>query len=179
MVTGMLTSAQNILQVLYSATSSKLSDKREYPFVSRLVAPGDANGEVGGMVAMLRGFGWDRISIIATDSTYSKDYVNAFNRLWADYEISSSETVVLNDNGTVNEESLRLALKKIPVNDPVRNSRVILLIAYNDEAYSILKIAQEMKFQEDTIWVGPAAWLVAIHLVVSTFQFHHNQVILG
>jgi ABC-type branched-subunit amino acid transport system substrate-binding protein len=157
-ITGMITTSYLIPHILYSASSVRLSDKSEFPYISRLVPPGDARGSPGAMVAMLRGFGWVRVSIIATNSMHSKDYVSQFNALWDGNEIATSETVDLNKDGTVDEESLRLALKKIPVNDPVRNSRVILLLANSDEAYSILKIANEIGFQDDTIWIGPAAW---------------------
>jgi ABC-type branched-subunit amino acid transport system substrate-binding protein len=158
LVTGMITNAEKIVQVTPTAKSTELSDQSRFAFVSRLVAPSNENGEVGAMVAMLREFGWSRISIISTDSDYSKDYVNEFKHEWKDFQIVTSEIVTLNENDTVNEESVGMVLKNIPVDDPSRNSRVILLVAYNDQAFQILQIADKIRFQVDTIWVGPGSW---------------------
>jgi ABC-type branched-subunit amino acid transport system substrate-binding protein len=158
LVTGMITNAKKIVQTTPTATSTELNDKSAYSLVSRLAAPSDENGEVGAMVTMLQEFGWSRLSIISTDSEYSKDYVNEFKQKWKDNEIVTSEIVTLHDNDTVNEASVEMVLDKIPVDDPSRNSRVILLVAYNEQAYKILQIAYMSRFQVDTIWVGPGAW---------------------
>jgi Receptor family ligand binding region len=58
----------------------------------------------------------------------------------------------------VDYDSVKMALSNIPVNDTTRNSRIIVLVAYKTEAFSILKFANEMGFQNDTVWVGPSSW---------------------
>jgi ABC-type branched-subunit amino acid transport system substrate-binding protein len=158
LVTGMITNAEKIVQVTPTATSTELNEKESFPLVSRLVAPSDENGEVGAMIAMLQEFGWSRITIISTDSEYSNNYVNEFKHEWKDYEITTSEIVTLHENGTVDEESVKMVLDDIPVDDPSRNSRVILLVAYNEQACKILQIADMIDFQKDTIWIGTGAW---------------------
>ena len=37
---------------------------------------------VGAIIAMLRSFGWEKIGILATDTLFSKDSVNAFKKSW-------------------------------------------------------------------------------------------------
>jgi ABC-type branched-subunit amino acid transport system substrate-binding protein len=156
--TGWLTSYDDVAQVTHVASSSRLSDKKEFPWMSRLVSPDDERGEVGAMVALLRGFEWDRVSIISTDSAYANNYVNELKRLWVNYDIATSQIVTLNEDGSLNKDSVYMALEKIPVNDPTTNSKIIVLVAYIDEAYSILEIAQQTQFQEDTIWVASSTW---------------------
>jgi ABC-type branched-subunit amino acid transport system substrate-binding protein len=156
--TGKITSTDKIVQVTPIASSTMLSEKSYFPFVSRLVAPGNQDGEVGAMVAMLIGFGWERISIISTDSQYSKAYVYEFKQLWNQYEIASHEVIPFNDNHSIHEESMRLALTNTLIDDPNRNSRVVLLLAYSKAAYTIIKIAEKLQLKKDTIWVGTGSW---------------------
>jgi hypothetical protein len=114
---------------------------------------------------MLRMFGWDRVSIISTDTQFAKDLSTDFQRLWVgehsdasgvwEGELQYSHTVIIDANGTVNTDSVRQGLAGMPT-DPASKSRVVILNAHNQHGYPILKIAQEMNFQPDTIWVG--AW---------------------
>eukprot|EP00980_Cylindrotheca_fusiformis_P028940 scaffold22680_cov107-Cylindrotheca_fusiformis.AAC.9 len=154
---------EEVNQVSPSATSSRLTDKEEFPFFSRLVAPDDATGEVGALVASLQWFGWDRVSILSTDTLYAKDYVNEFRSLWETEavggEIAYSNIVRLNPNGELNMDSVDQALNQIPTGDPASNSRIVLLIAQNQHAYPILKRASETGFQPDTVWVGTSSWV--------------------
>jgi ABC-type branched-subunit amino acid transport system substrate-binding protein len=163
-------------QVSPSANSAQLNakllgtnDTEEFPYFSRLVAPNDDRGETGALVAMLRYFKWDRVTILATDRQFSKDSATAFRKLWAgDHndasgkwtgEISYSDTIRLKTDGTVDESSVRQALSGVPVDDPITNSQIILVLAHNQHAYPILKIAALSEFQPDTIWIGPSAWV--------------------
>jgi len=164
-----ISSLENIAQVSPSATSAKLSDKEEYATFSRMVSPDDARGQVGAMVNMLRSFGWSRITILNTDTKYAKDFANEFQKLWLvkrigksgevwDGEIYYSKTFLLDDNGQVDMNSVQQVLQGVPTEDPRINSKVILLISHETHAYPILQKANVMKFQPDTIWVGPQAW---------------------
>jgi ABC-type branched-subunit amino acid transport system substrate-binding protein len=155
--TGWVTTEENVLQVT-TATSSKLSDKSIYPFSSRLGAPADASGEVGALVAMLQGFGWERVSIIYTELQNSEDYITEFQKLWyaKGFKIAWSESITVKNDDTLDEASLQNALKNIDEKDP---SRVILLVAYNTYAYQILKTAWEQDFRKESIWVGSSAWV--------------------
>jgi ABC-type branched-subunit amino acid transport system substrate-binding protein len=159
--TAVLTTKFKIIQVSPSASSNSLEGKHKFPFFSRLVASVDI--QASAMVAMLQHFNWTRVSIIATDSEYAKSYVEAFRSNWNNasqlHEIVRSELVTLNQYETVNQESVKLALEHIPVDDPLINSRVILLVAYDEQAFSILKTAYETAFQPDTIWVGTETWI--------------------
>jgi ABC-type branched-subunit amino acid transport system substrate-binding protein len=162
---GWLTTEEQIVQATPTASATELSDKDKFPFMTQLVAPGDERGEVGAMVAMLEGFGWSRVSILHTDSEYATNYVKEFLSLWEGRGklIVSSQLIKLNGGSncmdSVDEISAITAFNKIPTNKPSINSRVVLLVAYNEEASTILKIAQEISFQSDTIWVGPVTWI--------------------
>jgi ABC-type branched-subunit amino acid transport system substrate-binding protein len=67
---------EQVTQVSPASTSSRLSNKEEFPFFSRMVAPDDSRGEVGALVSTLRWFGWQRVTILSTDTLYAKDYVS-------------------------------------------------------------------------------------------------------
>lgn len=109
---------------------------------------------------MLRHFGWDRVSILSTDTQFAKDFSTELQSLWVGMhnddsgewlgDLAYSHTVIINDNGTVNEDSVRQGLAGMPMDD----SRVIILNAHNQHAYPILQIAQELNFQPDTIWIS-------------------------
>lgn len=181
---------EHVPQISPASTSSRLSNADDFPYFNRVVAPDNDRGEVGALVAVLRGFGWDRVTILATDTTFASDLANEFRNLWVgdhygqygednrdndhgyvfdddnigprEYywrgSVAASPIVRLQADNTVDAASVRQALLEIPTDDPTINSRVILLAAQNQHAYPILKIAHEMGFQPDTIWVGPSAW---------------------
>ncbi|KAI2502805.1 hypothetical protein MHU86_11629 [Fragilaria crotonensis] len=167
---GRITNLDNVTQISPSSTSQKLGDKGDFPLFSRLVGPSSSEGEVGAMVAMLRSFGWDRVTILATDTQYAKDYTTAFEELWKgqhqndgneqwEGKVAYSSTITFDAEGKVDADSVTKALKGVPTDDPTKNSRVILLVADASEAYPILQQAGEQGFQPDSIWVGPQSWV--------------------
>jgi ABC-type branched-subunit amino acid transport system substrate-binding protein len=166
-----LGSLDNVPVVSPSASTPALSSKEYYPLFSRLLPPDDKTGEVGALVTLLRSFGWDRISIINTDNEYTTDLVTHLKGAWEGKqqdgedefigEIGYSGTVKLTTVGgseQVDPDSVEQVLRNIPVNKPAINSKVIVLAAHHQHAFPILKMAQEMNIQEDTIWIGLNAW---------------------
>ena len=155
---------EQVTQVSPSSTSSKLSDKTKYPFFSRVVSA----EETKGLVSMLRSFGWNRVTVLNTDTEYGNDLSTEFRSLWeGEHEDSSgtwkgevaySHAIKIDPDFSVNEDSVRQALDGVPTDDPTINSRVIVLLAHDEHTYPILKIATETNFQPDTIWVGTLAW---------------------
>jgi len=170
---------EGVPQLSPASNSARLSDDTEFPFFSRLLAPNDERGEVGALVALLREFGWERIAIISTDTQFSKDLVTEFRRLWAgDHDDASgpwtgsvaySDTLRIDNDGKLSEESLQQVLKSVPVDDPSTNSRIILLVAHSQHAFHVLKEAAVTGFQPDTVWVGPSSW--AGRSTDATFNF--------
>jgi ABC-type branched-subunit amino acid transport system substrate-binding protein len=158
-------SGENVPVVSPASNSPVFSDKEQFPLVSTLVAPADARGEAGALAALCEKFGWDRVSIILTDSKYSQNLATAFKGLWQESggrQIAYSNEIRLNTTGdadVVIEESVLQVLEEVPTDNPVINSRVILLIAHDQHAYDILRIAHREGFQKDTIWVGSGAWV--------------------
>ena len=111
---------------------------------------------------MLHALKWQRVTILATDTTFSKDLVNEFRRLWVqerDGEVAYSDTIRINADGTVNMDSIRQVLGGVPTDDPTINSRIIFLAAHSQHAFPILRYAHESNFQPDTVWVGPSSWI--------------------
>ena len=101
-------------------------------------------------------FGWDRVTIINTDSAYAKDLATSFQRLWTG-EVAYSATAKLLSNGDIDVSSVEKVLKEAPLDDPINNSKVVLLIAHNQHAFPILEIAKGY-FPAETFWVAPDAW---------------------
>ena len=171
MAVAQIAGLEAVPQVSQSATSAKMSVVGKFPYFSRVVAPGDGRGEVGAMVATLRSFGWGRVSILSTDTDYAKDIANEFRRLWLvreeddegsltwEGQIGYENTVVLDENGSVDIASVRQALDSVPTDDPTVNSRIIILLAHDQHAFPILETAGEMNFQSDTVWIGTAGWV--------------------
>ena len=155
---------EQVPQVSMGSTSKKLSDKEEFPFFSRVTSSLEANA----LISLLRHFDWDRVTILRTDTQYASDLSTEFERLWiGDHSddtgawtgsVPYSHTIVINENDEVNADSIRQALEGAPTGDPTVNSRIVLLIAHDQHAYHILKQANEMDFQKDTVWVGTGAW---------------------
>jgi hypothetical protein len=164
---GRLATLERIPQISPWATSSKLRDESEFPFFNRMVGVDDGTGQIAGLVSMLRLFGWQRVSIIATDTQYAKDVLVEFQRLWVGVhndetgtwkgEIAYSASVAVDYNGDLDGRSVTNVLENVPTDDPTINSRVILLIAYVEHAAEIL--SQMDKFvHPDTIWIDVASW---------------------
>mmetsp|Transcript_1300 Transcript_1300/g.2122 ORF Transcript_1300/g.2122 Transcript_1300/m.2122 type:complete len:463 (+) Transcript_1300:78-1466(+) len=161
-----LAGLDGVTQVSPASTAKELSDKSEYPFFARTVASNQFSAKA--IVATFRGFSWDRVSILQTDTVFSTGLSTDFQQLWTgehddesgvwEGDIAYSHSIMINQDETVNEESVRRALNGVPTDDPINNSRVILLIAHDQHAFSVLKTATEMTFQPDTIWIGVDAW---------------------
>eukprot|EP00529_Nitzschia_sp_RCC80_P024280 CAMPEP_0113504324 /NCGR_PEP_ID=MMETSP0014_2-20120614/34653_1 /TAXON_ID=2857 /ORGANISM="Nitzschia sp." /LENGTH=442 /DNA_ID=CAMNT_0000399423 /DNA_START=37 /DNA_END=1362 /DNA_ORIENTATION=+ /assembly_acc=CAM_ASM_000159 len=169
---------EGVPQVSFSSSSAALSDKDEYPYFSRVGPTDNANGQVGAIVKLLRSMCWDTVSIIQTDTDYSEGLANEFKRLWLDKDSDADSpttenncdrttpwegqvvyesTILLTQDNTVDDVSARSALQNFQRNGI--NSRIILLLAHDDDAYPILRTAREINFQPDTIWVGPDGWV--------------------
>lgn len=170
MAIARLCAVEDIPIVSATATSVKLSNKNEYSTFSRLAAPDDQTGQVGGLVLLLKSFGWRRITIINTDTQYTKDIALELSSAWKqkhvaddgtefEGEVVYTDTIKLIDTKTVSDFSVKQVLNGIPVNDPKRNSRVIVMFAHHQHAFPILKIAHEIGFQPDTIWIGVSGWI--------------------
>ena len=155
---------EGIPQVSPSSTSAKLSNPDDYPFFSRTVSPDTDQGQVGALVALLREFGWERVSIVNTDVQYARELATEFKRLWEgvlDLDIANQITPIKIDveSGDVQRDSVLQALEGIPTDDPEINSRIILLFAHADHAFQILEVAHTTDFQTDSVWVGPEGWV--------------------
>ena len=101
-------------------------------------------------------FGWDRVTIINTDTAYAKDMSTSFQRLWTG-EVAYSATVKLMPNGDIDVPSVKKVLREAPLDDPINNSKVILLMGHSQHAFPILEIAKDY-FPAETFWVAPDAW---------------------
>jgi ABC-type branched-subunit amino acid transport system substrate-binding protein len=165
---------ERVPQLSATANSAKLSNDLEFPYFSRLVAPNDERGEVGALIAMLRAFNWDRVTILSTDTAFAKDLTTEFKKSWNGPhnekqqqpetdewfgQVSHSDTIRLTADDTVDEESVQQVLEGVPVEDPANNSRIILVLAHTEHAFRILELATAAQFQPDTIWVGPSSWV--------------------
>ena len=187
MAVGRVTALENVPQVSPASSTPVLSDKRQFPSFSRLVAPSTADGEVGAMVSVLRSFGWNRVTILSTDSQYAKDFTTRFEDLWREKqehgdeagEIAYTYTITIDLEGQVEKDSVEKALDGVPIEDPVKNSRVILLVADIAHSYPILQIARAREFQPDTIWVGSGSWAGRILPNGTNFDFPPDPGYLG
>ncbi|CAB9505298.1 Glutamate receptor, metabotropic 8 [Seminavis robusta] len=169
MAVARLSGIENIPILSPSASSAKLSSTIGYPTFSRMMAADNEAGLVGATVSLIRAFGWNRISIINTDTQYASDHSIQLSNAWRGEhggddpfvgEIAFTDTIELNSSsGQVDQSSVRRVLSFVPTDKSKVNSRVIVLIAHHDHAFAILKTATEMKFQPDTIWIGASAWI--------------------
>ncbi len=155
---------EGVPQISPESVALELSDHEKFPFFGRV----RSTDGVKAFIAMLRGFGWQRVSLLQTDDVYAIDFSSTFQQDWIGShedesgewkgEIGYSTTISLDGNGLIDEDSARKALDGVPTDDPSKNSRVILLIAQPHQAFPILRLAKELDFQRDTVWVGPSAW---------------------
>ena len=155
---------EEVPQVSPSSNAAQLSNSDEFPFFSRLVAPNNGQGEVGALVVMLQSLGWNSVSILATETEFSKDFAGEFRTLWTqtseENEIRHSDTLRMTPDGNLDMEYLERALKTLPgKSEPTRSSRIILLIAHVDDALPVLRMAQDILPKDDgNVWVGPSTW---------------------
>ena len=151
-------------QISFASTSAELSDDEDFPYFARTVSP----DESAAIVAALRGFGWDRMTLLFTDTPYAQGLATSVKRLWTGSHndesgawtgtVAYSYTLGMKQDGSIDDDSVRQALEGVPTDDPTINSRVVLLISHDQDAFHVLRIAAETEFQPDTIWVGCPAW---------------------
>lgn len=164
MAMASLASAENIALLSPAATNPKLTSNKEVHTSSRLVAPDDASGQAGALVSLLRSFGWDRISIVNTDTPYGLDFAVELARAWEENEdgfkgeIGPGGTVQVGESGEVDPGSVQHLLTNWPVNNPSTNCRIVVLLAHHEHADQFLKLANEVKFQPDTVYIGVDGW---------------------
>jgi hypothetical protein len=94
--------------------------------------------------------------------------VNEFRKSWVgkhNHSVGHTDTILLiddeveNDIKRVDPESVQQTLRGVPTDDPKVNSRIIFLAAHAEHAFEIIQAAHAMKFQPDTVWVGPSSWV--------------------
>lgn len=169
-----LAAVENIPMLSPASSSVKLSNKDEFPTFSRLAAPDDSTGQVGALISLLRSFGWDRISLINTDTQFTKDIALELSSAWKgqhfgndsfEGEVAYSSTIKLDPKtDLIDRESAIRVLNAVPVDNPSVNSRIIVLFAHHQHAFPILKIAKQLNFQPDTIWLGASEWIGRVPL---------------
>ena len=111
------------------------------------------------------------MTVIGTDTQYSRDMITKFQEAWAGADnateegstgwtgdIAYSYVISLDSNRAMSDESVLQALDGVPTDNHVVNSRAVLLIATADHASRILNLALETNFQPDTIWIGSDGW---------------------
>ena len=151
-------------QISPTSSSAKLSDTDEFPLFARLISA----HEVKALVSLFRSFGWERISVLYTDTQYSQDLATTFQNIWngphsdasGSWEgvVPYSQSLLIQQDGTVDPDSIDRALQGAPTDDPSINSRIMLLIAHERHAFAVLEQAKRVEFQPDTIWVGTDGW---------------------
>ena len=109
------------------------------------------------MVATLDLLGWNRVTILNTDTAYAKDMTTAFQGLWKG-EIAYLATVKIRPDGTVDFDSMDGAFEGIPFGDPTYvHCKVVVLMGHDQHVYDILEHAR-LFFGEETFYVGPEGW---------------------
>eukprot|EP00538_Stauroneis_constricta_P000233 CAMPEP_0119552200 /NCGR_PEP_ID=MMETSP1352-20130426/5261_1 /TAXON_ID=265584 /ORGANISM="Stauroneis constricta, Strain CCMP1120" /LENGTH=1034 /DNA_ID=CAMNT_0007598393 /DNA_START=93 /DNA_END=3197 /DNA_ORIENTATION=- len=164
---------EDIPQISMSSTSASFTENgNDYPLFSRTVSPDNESGQVGAMVGMLRGLGWNQVQIVTTDKQFSKDLANRFRSLWEQdgegtaYQATSITLIDDPDDAdeeVVDPQSVQQVLKSLPGRDSEQNSRVILLLAHDEHASQIIEMAdKDSLVREDAIWVAPQAWAARV-----------------
>ncbi len=133
------------------------SDKDQFSNLSRVVSPDDMRGQVGAIIQTMDLFDWNSAIIINTDTPYAKDLATSYRENW-NGDVPYVATVQLNNDGSIDENSVYRALKEAPHDDPANNSKVVILIAHSQHAFPILKMAKDI-FPKETFFMGPQAWV--------------------
>ena len=158
MAVAQIATLEQVPQISPASTTSQLSNKYRYPYFSRTVSPDDERGEVAALISMLDYFGWNKVGIIATDTSYATDLSTQFQDLFQG-DVAYYRTVTFGNNGSsISQESIERVLESVPTDNPAANSRVILLFGHDSDVYPILKTVKETGFQPETIWIGLLAW---------------------
>lgn len=133
---------EQVPQISMSSTSWELSN---YPYFYRTVASEGTGGGLGALVNLFRTFGWTRIGVLYTETTWARDTAGHFAAFWTGEhppqderdawtgDIAYSYPISLTLNGSVSMESVRQAFAEIPVDDPAVNSKIILLLCHVGE----------------------------------------------
>jgi hypothetical protein len=82
MAVASVASLEQLPQISFSATSPRLSNKKDFPYFFRTVTPDGLKGGVGAVVQLMRVFGWERVMILHTSKPWSYDTATQFSRAW-------------------------------------------------------------------------------------------------
>lgn len=144
-----------------------LSNPVNFPFFSR-TAPPDSEQSLA-MVALLRHFGWLRVSILNTELSYSQDFTNAFSNHWKGEHDAAAETLtgridgldtILTDvDNKLLAESLDKALDALEGQAAEVGGRIVLLPMHSEHVWDVLKAACTRSALSETVWVGTDAWI--------------------
>ncbi|KAI2504503.1 hypothetical protein MHU86_9908 [Fragilaria crotonensis] len=166
--------ALEYVPVVSMSSTSQLSDDDDFKNFFLTVAPDDARGQVGALVALFRSLGWDRVSVICTDTHYSRDMITKSGEAWVGNHsatpeeggnawtrttIAYSHTISLQGNGDFSDESVLLGLKGMRTKKPLVKSPIIVAMATPDHASRIQGLATQTHFQPDTIWNASGGWV--------------------
>ena len=183
---AVLSSVQQVPQVSPASSSAELSDKKQYPYFSRLIGPDSAQGQAGALVALLRSFQWSHVGVVITDEQYSRDLANEFQDLWRKQKLEGDTTTaggsiaytysIRLNKDKVDPTSVQTFLSDSAVTDRKSNSRVIVLIARERHALAIVQQARlngdDAGFPPEPIWIGTDAW---VGRVPKEFQSNFEQ----
>lgn len=88
------------------------------------------------------------------DKPWAVGFGTVMTRVWlaTGGTVEHTHTIAVKGDQTIDLNSLDQAFVNFPSQHKHGNSRVIMLNAHNQDAYTILKHAKAIDFQPDTIW---------------------------
>ena len=159
MLTALVAETHEVPMVGYGCTSPALSNRVNFPFFSRVVAPDSY--EAPYMAKMVRAIGWNHVAILHGSENYGKSFAASF----ASQCPAENITVVLTHefvSFTSTQDQLRAPLERIRAS----GARVILLAATSVDAYAVIKAADALGLTGPSTgytWLGPDGWMSLSH----------------
>lgn len=144
------------MQVIYGASSEKLSNTELYPSFYRTV-PSDKN-LVEAVALLLNEFGWNWIATIGSDDEYGRGAQGLFLSIAGNHSICIAfEGLIPRDLAdpkakTQLEDTIQL-INKTKVN-------IIVLFAFSQAAQALLEHSIRMGLSEK-VWIGTEAWMLS------------------
>ncbi|KAM8764080.1 LOW QUALITY PROTEIN: metabotropic glutamate receptor 6 [Rhynchonycteris naso] len=141
-----------IPQISYASTAPELSDSTRYDFFSRVVPPDSYQAQA--MVDIVRAFGWNYVSTLASEGNYGESGVEAFVQI-------SREA-----GGVCIAQSIKIPREPKPgeFNKVIRrlmetpNARGIIIFANEDDIRRVLEAARQANLTGHFLWVGSDSW---------------------
>ncbi|XP_043564346.1 metabotropic glutamate receptor 7-like isoform X4 [Chiloscyllium plagiosum] len=144
--------SRKIPQISYASTAPELSDNSSYAFFSRVIPPDSYQTQA--MVDIVKAFGWNYVSTLASEGSYGESGVEAFVQV-----SKEAGGICIAQSLKIPADPKRADFDKI-IKSLLDTPRVrgVIIFANEDDIRQVLAAAKRANKAGHFIWIGSDSW---------------------